>query len=117
MRRAVERLFEQALERLDGSVPLAMMSLTQDHPLIRSANEYGDLFSSAAAANADATTTSSLTIKPFYRRAVPPLTMTMPEIDPAACDDCACRGCADTLQKPAWCRPRVPTSHFWRRSV
>ncbi len=63
-RRAVERLFEQALERLDGSVPLAM-SLTQDHPLIRSANEYGDLFSSAAAANADATTTSSLTIKPF----------------------------------------------------
>ena len=72
---------------------------------------YGDLFSSAAAANADATTTLELDHQTLHRRAVPMATMTMPEID-----RCLRRlrlsGVCATRCKPAWCRPRVPTRPF-----
>lgn len=43
VRAIVERLFEQALERLDQA-PQLTLPLTQDHPLIRPAAEYGELF-------------------------------------------------------------------------
>lgn len=46
VRATVERLFEQALEQVEAAPQLAL-PLTQDHPLIRSATEYGDLFSRA----------------------------------------------------------------------
>lgn len=42
----VEQLFEQALEQVEAA-PQPPLPLTQDHPLIRTAAEYGDLFSSA----------------------------------------------------------------------
>ena len=45
MRATIERLFERALEQVEAAPQLAL--LTQDHPLIRSATEYGDLFSRA----------------------------------------------------------------------
>ncbi|MGU7785364.1 IS21 family transposase [Burkholderia sp. PU8-34] len=47
VRAIVERLFEQALERLDQAPQLAL-PLTQDHPLIRPPAEYGELFSLGA---------------------------------------------------------------------
>jgi len=47
VRALVERLFEQALERLDQA-PQLVLPLTQDHPLIRPAAEYGELFSLGA---------------------------------------------------------------------
>ena len=47
VRALVERLFEQALERLDQAPQLAL-PLTQDHPLIRHTAEYGELFSLGA---------------------------------------------------------------------
>nr|WP_245452520.1 IS21 family transposase [Bradyrhizobium forestalis] len=43
VRAIVERLFEQALDRLDQA-PQLTLPLTQDHPLIRPAAEYGELF-------------------------------------------------------------------------
>jgi len=47
VRAIVERLFEQALERLDQA-PQLELPLTQDHPLIRPAAEYGELFTLGA---------------------------------------------------------------------
>ncbi|MDX6501778.1 MAG: hypothetical protein QOG23_5038 [Blastocatellia bacterium] len=47
VRAIVERLFEQALERLDQA-PQLELPLTQDHPLIRSTAEYGELFTLGA---------------------------------------------------------------------
>jgi transposase len=47
VRALVERLFEQALERLEQAPQLAL-PLTQDHPLIRPVAEYGELFSVGA---------------------------------------------------------------------
>jgi transposase len=47
IRAVVERLFEQALERLDQAPQLAL-PLTQEHPLIRPGNEYGELFNVGA---------------------------------------------------------------------
>ncbi|MGF6813156.1 hypothetical protein OKW30_008373 [Paraburkholderia sp. Clong3] len=47
VRAIVERLFEQALERLDQA-PQLELPLTQDHPLIRPAAEYGELFALGA---------------------------------------------------------------------
>jgi hypothetical protein len=47
VRAIVERLFEQALERLDQA-PQLELPLTQDHPLIRPAAEYGELFTLSA---------------------------------------------------------------------
>ena len=47
LRAIVERLFEQALERLDHA-PQLELPLTQDHPLIRPAAEYGELFTLGA---------------------------------------------------------------------
>ncbi|WP_419721443.1 hypothetical protein [Paraburkholderia tropica] len=47
VRSVVERLFEQARERLDRAPQLAL-SLTQEHPLIRPATEYGELFGAGA---------------------------------------------------------------------
>ncbi|WP_038381412.1 Mu transposase domain-containing protein, partial [Bradyrhizobium elkanii] len=52
VRATVERLFEQAIE-LVGATPRPASPLTQDHPLIRSPAEYGDLFSRAARHDAD----------------------------------------------------------------
>lgn len=46
VRATVERLFEQALEQVNAA-PQLTLPLTQDHPLIRPAAEYGDLFSRA----------------------------------------------------------------------
>jgi hypothetical protein len=46
VRATVERLFEQALEQVEAAPQLAL-PLTQDHPLIRPAAEYGELFSRA----------------------------------------------------------------------
>ncbi|WOH52770.1 IS21 family transposase [Bradyrhizobium sp. sBnM-33] len=43
VRAILERLFERALERVDQA-PQLTLSLTQDHPLIRPADEYGELF-------------------------------------------------------------------------
>jgi hypothetical protein len=43
VRAIVARLFEQALERL-AQAPQLTLPLTQDHPLIRPAAEYGELF-------------------------------------------------------------------------
>ena len=48
VRALVERLFEQALERLDQAPPQLALPLTQDHPLIRPAAEYGELFNLGA---------------------------------------------------------------------
>ncbi|SAL88771.1 integrase catalytic subunit [Caballeronia arvi] len=47
VRAVVERLFEQALERLDRAPQLAL-PLTQEHALIRPAAEYGALFNAGA---------------------------------------------------------------------
>jgi transposase len=47
VRAVVERLFEQALERLDRAPQLAL-PLTQEHALIRPATEYGELFNAGA---------------------------------------------------------------------
>ena len=47
VRAVVERLFEQALERLDRAPQLAL-PLTQEHPLIRPATEYSELFDAGA---------------------------------------------------------------------
>ncbi|ABO53210.1 Integrase, catalytic region (plasmid) [Burkholderia vietnamiensis G4] len=47
IRAIVERLFEQALERLDQASQLAL-PLTQEHPLIRPPAEYGELFTLGA---------------------------------------------------------------------
>ncbi|MEX4005378.1 IS21 family transposase [Paraburkholderia sp. EG285A] len=47
VRAVVERLFEQALERLDRAPQLAL-PLTQEHPLIRPGNEYGEFFNVGA---------------------------------------------------------------------
>lgn len=58
VRAIVERLFEQALERLDRAPQLAL-PLTQEHPLIRPAAEYGELFN--AGAQHSATSQSSTT--------------------------------------------------------
>ena len=46
VRATVEQLFEQALEQVEAA-PQPPLLLTQDHPLIRVAAEYGDLFSRA----------------------------------------------------------------------
>ena len=46
VRATVERLFEQAIEQV-GATPQPASPLTQDHPLIRTPTEYGDLFSRA----------------------------------------------------------------------
>jgi len=46
VRATVEQLFEQALEQVEAA-PQPPLPLTQDHPLIRTAAEYGDLFSRA----------------------------------------------------------------------
>jgi len=46
VRATVQRLFEQALEQVTAAPQLAL-PLTQDHPLIRPAAEYGELFSRA----------------------------------------------------------------------
>jgi hypothetical protein len=46
VRATVERLFEQAIAQV-GATPQPASPLTQDHPLIRAAAEYGDLFSHA----------------------------------------------------------------------
>jgi len=51
VRAVVERLFEQALERLDRAPQLAL-PLTQEHALIRPAAEYGALFNAGAQHNA-----------------------------------------------------------------
>jgi hypothetical protein len=58
VRAVVERLFEQALERLDRAPQLAL-PLTQEHPLIRDPSEYGELFD--AGAQHSATSRSSTT--------------------------------------------------------
>ncbi|MHC2564649.1 hypothetical protein ACVIVD_006684 [Bradyrhizobium liaoningense] len=42
VRATVERLFEQAIEQV-GVTPQPASPLTQDHPLIRTPAEYGDL--------------------------------------------------------------------------
>jgi transposase len=47
VRAVVERLFEQALERLDRAPQLAL-PLTQEHPLIRPTSEYGEFFNVGA---------------------------------------------------------------------
>lgn len=47
VRAVVERLFEQALERLDRA-PQITLPLTQEHDLIRPAAEYGELFNVGA---------------------------------------------------------------------
>lgn len=47
VRAVVERLFEQALERLDCAPQLAL-PLTQEHPLIRQGDEYGEFFNVGA---------------------------------------------------------------------
>ena len=52
-----ERLVAEALAALDAGTPTPSMSasastLTQQHALIRSADEYGDLFAHAATATA-----------------------------------------------------------------
>jgi hypothetical protein len=47
VRTIIERMFEQALERLDQAPQLAL-PLTQDHALIRPATEYSDLFNFGA---------------------------------------------------------------------
>jgi len=52
VRATVQRLFEQALERIDAA-PDTAASLTQDHPLIRTPAEYGDLFSRAVRRDVD----------------------------------------------------------------
>ncbi|MEY9392125.1 hypothetical protein ABIF93_010446 [Bradyrhizobium japonicum] len=52
MRATVERLFEQAIEQV-GVTPQPASPLTQDHPLIRTPAEYGDLFSRAVRRDAD----------------------------------------------------------------
>ncbi|MPW23109.1 IS21 family transposase [Paraburkholderia sp. CNPSo 3157] len=58
VRAIVERLFEQALERLDSAPQLAL-PLTQEHPLIRPAAEYSELFSAGAAHNAGSITSTN----------------------------------------------------------
>ena len=57
VRAVVERLFEQALERLDRAPQLAL-PLTQEHPLIRPAAEYGELFTAGAARSAETLTSN-----------------------------------------------------------
>ncbi|GEC59310.1 IS21-like element IS1631 family transposase [Bradyrhizobium elkanii] len=52
VRATVERLFEQAIEQV-GVTPQPASPLTQDHPLIRTPAEYGDLFSRAVRRDAD----------------------------------------------------------------
>jgi hypothetical protein len=52
VRATVERLFEQAIAQV-GATPQPASPLTQDHPLIRTAAEYGDLFSRAVRRDAD----------------------------------------------------------------
>ena len=52
VRATVERLFEQAIAQV-GATPQPASPLTQDHPLIRAAAEYGDLFSHAVRHDAD----------------------------------------------------------------
>jgi hypothetical protein len=47
VRAVVERLFEQALERLDRAPQLAL-PLTQEHALIRPGDEYGEFFNVGA---------------------------------------------------------------------
>ncbi|WP_409077075.1 IS21 family transposase [Paraburkholderia sp. FT54] len=57
VRAVVERLFQQALERLDRA-PQLVLPLTQEHPLIRPAAEYGELFSAGAARSAETFTSN-----------------------------------------------------------
>lgn len=57
VRAVVERLFQQALERLDRAPQLAL-PLTQEHPLIRPAAEYGELFNAGAARSAETFTSN-----------------------------------------------------------
>ena len=52
VRATVERLFEQAIAQV-GATPQPASPLTQNHPLIRTAAEYGDLFSRAVRRDAD----------------------------------------------------------------
>lgn len=64
VRAIVERLFEQALERIDQA-PQLTLPLMQDHALIRPVAEYGELFASTPrtmpAARAGPSTTALIT--------------------------------------------------------
>jgi hypothetical protein len=58
-----ERLVEQALEALETAAPTRPpSSLSQEHELMRSAQEYGDLFAHAATAAAPTTVSTTTTI-------------------------------------------------------
>jgi hypothetical protein len=52
VRATVQRVFDLALERIDVA-PDTAASLRQDHPLIRSPADYGDLFSRAVRRDVD----------------------------------------------------------------
>lgn len=58
-----ERLVADALAALQAAAPTSSAStLTQQHPLIRSADEYGDLFAHAATAISGGTTSHTTEI-------------------------------------------------------
>jgi hypothetical protein len=52
VRLIADRVFEQAVARLEQAPPQAELALTQEHALIRPASEYSEFFTQSARASA-----------------------------------------------------------------